>query len=333
MSRYGLFVTLLFSSLLGQSCFAEPVPKADGGRLVRLGEERFDFPQTELGPRIFRPYFDEDGRLRFSDAPVHGRATGACDTEPPRLGPGGRPLYPRHTVLLSPRVDERRCLRGTRPGTDITLLGIGADGEVTWQRSLEFISGSRRLDRRLIGAGPEGLVLSDLEVWSPATGETLVPGRTHPVPGEDRSVPDHQVDGRALYHPELRRIFLFDAEASLLDRRGGLYVFDPASSERELIAAISAGPTGTYDRVEDMALGPAGRYLVLGERLAVRGPSSVSIALFDLDTRRLVFLERHGEGSSCSNPTVVTHRGGEVGFSYRDANQRQYVLVRYRLEP
>lgn len=283
-------------------------------QVKKLGEERIADPGP--GPRVGRVSFDAAGRLRLDGAPLPPEPEGCS----------------RAVRMLAPRVDERSCPRGAGgPGVDISLLGVGSDGKTVWQRPLPFPSGARRLDRWLLGAAPGGLVLSDLEVWSPATGRTLVPARTHPVGPEARPVPDRQFLGRALYDARRRVFYVFEAEVTLVRREGGLYQVDPAAAGKELLLPVSTTLLGGHDRVEEMALSADGRFLLLAQKLAVRGPGSVSLAVFDLERREVVFLERQGEGRSCGTPQVVAGGGGEVGFAYQDLGSRQYLLSRYRL--
>ena len=108
-------------------------------------------------------------------------------------------------------------------------------------------------------------------------------------------------------------------------------MIDPESGARELLRAVSARMTGTYERVEMMALGTAGRLLFLARRSTVRDASPVSLAVFDLESKSYVFQQRHGAGHACSDPRVVVGSGGRVAFSFRDASDRQHVLVHYRL--
>lgn len=296
-----------------------------------VGEERFAFADPAAAPRVDLPYFDSSGRLRWNDSPIHQQATGACDTVAPQRLAAGQALYPRQTRMLGPRVDERRCPRPGGAGTEAVLMGLDPGGQVSWQRPLVFRSGKRQIDQWLIGATPDGLVLSSLEVWSPLTGETVVPAPTHPVEPEGRPVPDHELTGTAIYHPGRREILAFTADVTLTRRRGGLYRIDQASGERELLHPVTATLAGSYERVEAMALDPAGRLLLLARRSSVRGASSVSFAVFDLDSRRYLFQERHGTGHTCSEPRTLVGPNGQVVFSYRDANDRQFVVVRYRL--
>lgn len=297
--------------------------------LKKLGEERFAFGEGAAA-RVDRLDFDAKGRPRWDQRALNAAAIPACDAGTS----GGREdrLEPntRRVVMLSPRVDERRCPRAGG-GSEAWLFGFDAAGAVTWQRPLAFHSGERKIEQWLLGAAPEGLVLSSLEVWSPGSGETIVPARTHPVGPEQRPVPDHQATGAAIYHPSRGEVLFFSAEVSLLRRDGGLYRFDLKSGAQELLRPVSAGLLGTHENVEAMALAPGGNLLLLARRSTVRDASPVSVAAFDLDRRRYVFEERHGEGHACSEPRVVVGPGGKVAFSYRNENQRQHVVVSYEL--
>jgi hypothetical protein len=296
----------------------------------RVAEQRHPFGESGA-PRLDLVSFDEGGAPRWIETAVHQVATGACDTKPPQRSANGSPLYPRRTRMLDPRVDERRCPIAGGAGTDASLLGLDGSGTLTWQRALTFVSGERKLDQWLLGATPEGLVLSSLEVWSPASGATLVPARTHPVGPEKRPVPDHQLTGAAIYHAARGEILFFTAEVSLLRRAGGLYRFDPKTGAQELLRPVAAGSMGTHEDVEAMALAPGGRLLLLARRSTVRDASPVSFAVFDLELKRYVFEQRHGTGHACSEPRVTVGPKGKVAFSYRDETDRQHVVVVYEL--
>lgn len=322
MSRWISCLVLLFLSQCSVGAAGPPVRRAS--------EQRHPFSESDA-PRLDLVSFDDGGEPRWIDSAVHQLATGACDTKPPQRSANGSLLYPRRTRMLDPRVDERRCPRAGGAGTDTSLLGFDGSGTLTWQRALTFVSGERELDQWLLGATPEGLVLSSLEVWSPASGATLVPARTHPVGPESRPVPDHQLTGAAIYHPARGEILFFTAEVSLLRREGGLYRFDPRTGAQELLHPVAAGLLGTHENVEAMALAPGGRLLLLARRSTVRDASPVSFAVFDLELKRYVFEQRHGTGHACSEPRVTVGPKGKVAFSYRDENDRQHVVVSYKL--
>ena len=327
VSTLALALPVMLSS---QMCWAQPAV-----RVMRLEETRIAFPEEHDGmpePRVNRAYFDATNALRWDDRAVHQEATGDCDTPSTWLAPNGRRLFSRRTRMLGPRVDERRCPRSGRPGTDIALVGFDADGRVKWQRPLMFRSGEYAIDQTLIGTTPEGLVLSDLEVCSPSTGETIVPARTHRSGGpESRPVPDHHFVSSALYHPKRNEFLVFDAEVTLVHREGGLYRIDARTGAKELLWGVAATLIGTYDRVEEIALSRNGNFVLLAQREAVRGPSSVSVAVLDLEAGRRVFEQRHGRGHACAAPQVLAGDDGHVGFAYRDEHTREHVLVHYRL--
>ncbi len=295
--------------------------------LERLEEERFGFAEASQW-RVDRLSLDDKGRLHWDASALDVPAIPACDAGPP--GTPTRRLEPpeRRVVMLDPRVDLRTC-----PGdSEAWLFGFDATGALAWQRPLVFVSGEHRIRLWLSGATPEGLVLSSLEVWSPTTGKTLVPARTHP-PGAERMVPDHNVFGAAIYDPEGHAIFYFKADVTLVRRRGGLYRFDLATGAVDLLRPVSASWLGTYENVEGMAIDPAHRWLYLARRNTVRDATPVSLAVFDLDRNRYIFEQRFGVGHDCSEPRVVLGPDGGVAFSYRDPNDQEHVAVRFRLVP
>lgn len=185
-----------------------------------------------------------------------------------------------------------------------------------------------------MGSGPQGIVLNNLTVLSPRTGETVSPPPAHPVGTERRPVPDHDLAQAAIYLPGLpaRRAFLlFEADVTLVRREGGLFLLDPATGRKELLREVSTTLLGGYWRVEDMVPSEDGRLLFLAQKLAVRGPGGVSFAVFDLRERRLVFEERFGEDHFCRDPKVVLGPQGSVGFSYLDETTARRHLIHYRV--
>ena len=331
-------IRALGQAILVLALLAPPVAARDP-EVRELGRVEIGFadpPGQLTPPRVNRPYFDAQNRLRWDDAPIHGQATGSCDTVPSQTNANGFPIFPRMTRMLAPRVDERRC-PVTRPDgrvtTEITLIGLDAAGRVTWQRTLGFQSGAHLIDQQLVGATRDGLVLSSLEVWSPETGETLLPAPARPVGPEARPVPRFQVMGSALYLPARREFLVFEADVTLTRRQGGLYRVRPDAETRELTLPVTATISGAHDRVESMATLEDGRHAVLAQRRAFRGPSSVSVAVLNPVARRLVFRADHGKACVCADPVVVVGRDGHVGFSYRDDSARRHVLVHYRIVP
>ena len=305
-------------------------------QLLKRAAQTIAFPgsPTETAtPRVNQPFFDQAGQLRWADALVHTEATGACDTQPPQQNANGYPIYPRQTKLLAPRVDERMCSREGAP-TEIALIGFDGDGKKSWQRQTVFQSGTHRIDQRLIGASADGLVLSSLEVWSPKTGETLMPAATRAIAADSRSVPLHTYTGAAFYHPVRKTFYVFEANVTLTARQGGLYESNSSNGMKTLVHRVVTTLFGGFDRIEAMALTPDGRYLALAQRLEWRGPTDVSFAILDLTTNRLMFHERfcHRTNDTCADPHVVVGPKGAIGFSYANMNRREHQLLLYELK-
>jgi hypothetical protein len=239
----------------------------------------------------------------------------------------------RRTALHAPRVDEYACRPGVRPRGDRLLVGVAGTGAVAWRRPLVHPSGASPIDLTLAGATPDALVLSDLEVLSPATGETILAPRTRAIAGEGRTVPVWSIQGPAAYVPSSGAVLYFEADVTLLRREGGLFRVDPRSGARTLLLPVTADLLGRHDRVESIAPTGDGRFALLGRRRSTRGPSSVSFALLDLATGRLVFEEAHGEGHACFDPRVEAAPGGSFTFAYRDDTLARRVVVQYRSSP
>jgi hypothetical protein len=275
-------------------------------------------------------------------AAVRGPVTRVSETQhpvPPELAPAlpDESACPsgvawRRTALHAPRVDEYACRPGARPRAERLLVGVSGLGAVAWRRPLVYPSGASPIDLALAGATPGALVLSDLEVVSPTTGETIVPPRTRAIEGEGRAVPVESVQGPAAYLPSSGAVLYFEADVTLVRRDGGLFRVDPRSGVRTLLLPVTADLLGRYDRVESIAPTDDGRFAVLGRRRSTRGPSSVSVAVLDLASGRLVFEETHGDGHACFDAQVVVGTGGLFTFTYRDDTLARRVVVEYRLE-
>jgi hypothetical protein len=244
--------------------------------------------------------------------------------------PDGSRVTVRETVLDAPRVDHVRCASPPDGARTIGwLVGLHPDGTETWRRRLVFESGPHAIDEHVLGASGTGIVLSNLTVVSPATGETVMPPATHTAGAEARPVPDHALTGAALYLPARRAFLWYWADVTLLRREGGLHAID-GSGGRELLLPVSATITGAHWTVEAMALAPSGTQVLLAERFEARGPGEVRLRLFDLDRREIVLEESFGEGHVCSEPRVAIGADGVVRFSYLDQTDALRVVVRYR---
>jgi hypothetical protein len=190
-------------------------------------------------------------------------------------------------------------------------------------------SGNAEFDLWLISATPDALILSNLEVWSPATGETLVQARMHSA--GPRQAPDHQYSTSALFLPETREMLVFKADVTLFRREGGVYRIGLDTGRKELWLPVSATLLGTYTRVETMALSLDGRFAIFGLSQEARPSTWVGVAVYDLATRDRLFFERLGSGHLCSAPQVLTGADGHFALAYRDENTRHHVLKHYRL--
>jgi len=302
---------------------------------LRLSEQRLPFPDPPEAlpePRVDQAYFDADNRPRWYGERLDARAVKGCAAPTPADTAGSRAW--RRARLARPRVDEQLCPDLRHPGRSRkALVGLDAQGRVAWERPLSFRSGPADIEQWLVGATSEALVLSNLEVWSPATGETLVPARTHASGPDGRPVPDHHFSTSALYLPSRREFLVFEADVTLLRREGGLYRIGANDGRKELWLPITTTLIGTYDRVESMALSSDGRFALLGLRQEVRGPASVAVAVLDLTSGQRVFEERFGSGRTCSDTHVVAGRDGHFAFSYSDASARELVLMHFQVRP
>lgn len=193
-----------------------------------------------------------------------------------------------------------------------------------------FQSGDVEIEQWLIGATPEALILSNLEVWSPWTGETVLPARTHAVGG--RVIPDFNFSTCGVYLSARREALVFEADVTLLRRQGGVYRIRLDTGHKELWLPVSTTLLGSYDRVESMA-SLDDRFAVFGLRQEVRGPTPVGVAVHDLATRERVFNERLCAGYTCADPQVVAGHDGHFALAYRDQKAQEHVLIHYRVMP
>jgi hypothetical protein len=284
--------------------------------VVEVSRQRINSPyytHGEPGPRVNLPYFTAEEILLWDGAPVHISATGDCDTRPlPRKN--NLPVYPRTAWLASPRVDSRACWVGN--SSHESLIGLDKTGHVRWARSLPCIN---TLPTTLIGANRDGLVLSNLEVWSSSTGEIILPPS-----------PTSRSSNSGLYRPHHRDIILFDTESTLYSSQGGLWRFDPASRHTELLQQAERRWGFGKVLVEDIAQDPGENYLYLAKRLEMRGPGWVAFEVFDPIRRITLFKQKHGRGKLCSNVRVTAGPNGHVAFSFHDGES--FILIHYRID-
>lgn len=300
-------------------------------RVTKISEKQVPVPAT-IQPRVNYGYFDAENNLEWNDDPVL-QTSQRIQADGLHREDNEQATCQRTTFMLNPRVDQDLCTTRLNSGSaqlDTSLIGLDETSRITWKRSLGFESGSTTTRRALIAANPRGLVLSDLEVWSPDTGETIFPAPTYQVT-EDKQHGKYSRLGSALYDQDTSVFFLFDAEVSLLRREGGLYRLDPRTDEKTLLHQVATTPLGGYVEIEEMALTEETDYLLLARRLSIRGPGWVSFSVFDLKRRRMVFDERHGEGHMCVQPRMRLGKEGNMAFWYRDETLQKHVLVHYLL--
>lgn len=258
------------------------------------------------------------------------RAAVEASRPSPEACPGGGAPSKHVVHLRAPRVEEVVCASsaGAKPGA--ALLGFDSAGKIAWRRPLGLRSGEFTFEEIVVGAAREGIVLNNLTVLAPATGKVLFPPPTHPVGGEARAVPDHDLAQSTIYLPDRRAFVTFDAEVTLLERSGGVFLLDPATGKRDLLLPVSTTLLGGHWRVEAMALDAGRRHLLLGHRFAFRGPGGVSLVVFDLAERRVVYEERFIE-DHYGGELAFAVDGGKVGFSFVDLTEGKRVLVDYRI--
>jgi len=310
----GLALALVLAALPGRG----ETPRS----VVKIREHRLEIAQGEA-IRIDRPYFDAAGRLGWSGSPASRPGEELCA--------GGIAPSKRLTHLYSPRVDEIACAAAAGSKIQAMLMGLDAAGKTVWRRALGFRSGEFTFDEIVVGAAREGIVLNNLTVLAPGTGKVLFSPPTHPVGQEVRPVPDHEVAEATIYLPDRRVFATFDAEVTLLERSGGVYLLDPETGKRDLVLPVSTTLLGGHWRVEVMALDASRRYLLLGHRFAFRGPGGVSFVVFDLAKHRVAYEERFIENHYGSGLAFAVDGRGNVGFTFHDQTAGHRLLVHYRV--
>jgi hypothetical protein len=297
-----------------------PPPHAGAAVVSKLGERESAAEASPSGPGVDRPYFDARGVLAWDGSLAVGPAGGqACDE--------GTHETQRTPWLRTPRIDVVRCSTGP------PLVVAYGGAKVLWRRPLGFRSGAYTIDQRVIGAGPDGVVLSDLTVLAPRTGEVVLPPRTHPVGSEARPVPDETLEAPALYLQDRHAFLHFSADVTLVRRQGGLYRIDARTGAATLLQPVAATAIGTAWRIEEMSRSTDGRYALLASRHDRRGGGGVAFAVLDLDTGKEIYRERFRDDHFCVDPRLAVGAGGKVGLAFRDQTAGQVVLVTFQLAP
>lgn len=312
--------TILFTLLLVLPFLVDVLRGAATPVVMKVREQKLAV--TLSSARSGQPAFDVAGRLRWEDSPASHPDNGVC--------PAGATVEKRAIHLAVPRVEEVRCVRpGARP--EAALVGFDAAGRSVWRRTLGFRSGTYTFDELVVGASREGIVLNNLTVLAPATGAVVLPPTTHPVEAKGRPVPDHDFTQAAIYLPHRRAVLVFEADVTLLRRSGGIFLLDPKTGSSELLIPVKTTPLGGYWKTEAMALDLSGRYLLLAQRLAIRGPGGAAFAVLDLPKRQIVFEETFADDHSSRDLGLAIGDRGDVAFAFLDETSSQRVLVHYRL--
>lgn len=230
----------------------------------------------------------------------------------------------RKLLLVKPRVEEIQCVVG---GNEyLLLLGFDELGKERWRRKLEFLSGQHRIKEVVIGSDASALILSDLEVLAPEDGKVLFSAPVHLVEG-NRSTPNYQFNRRAVFVASEQKFIIFDADVTLVRRRGGLFRLDPKKGVKELVLPALTTPLGGLWGVQDMALDMGGRHLFLALRRDGRAGGGTALVLFDLAEKRILYRDNFSNGDS---PRLTLGLGGLVFFTYIDRKSQEIVAVHYR---
>lgn len=328
--RAGLVVLLLHACGLVGLAAAE-----EGPQVAMIEEQRLSLGGWLGGEHVFRVYFDAERRLRWDNSPIHRVATGECDTQPTRPTRFGH--LPRSVLLARPRVDERAC-PGDRDEVH-TVLGLDDDGKVRWQRRLANhagpATGSQSYTRDIIGADEDGLVANTLEVWSPTTGESLVPAVFARKHSGGWMIPRYSFVYGAWFRPRLRDFIVLTANDPDHELgKPGVHRLDPVSGQHELlIPERGCGTLRLFARlyVEDLRSDPSGRYLAMRRECRGRGYYPWSdFVVFDTQSRQFVYRQRFEAANIIS---LAGAGDGDFGLAVHEARTSTLRLLRYRLQP
>jgi len=303
---------LIFLFLIGISGCTESEPAITVEKLEVI---EIEFP-PEPGKnypfsRVNRPYFDERNQLQWNNEKKNPRICGVASQSECH----------HEVVLLEPRVDYCSCPSNSC-GTEV-LIGLDDQEEMVWQRELMCY------DEDVIGATPQAIVLSTLEVIDPKTGMVLEPLITEL---NNKRAKYHFFMGTTAFRKKAKDFVLFDAEYSLFSTKGGLYLFEPEHEIKELIRKGERRFL-RHLNVRNIALSEDEKFAFLGQMWETRGPFHVEFAIFDLEKKRTVFKERLENKFSCGDPIIVVGKNGHVAMSYRNDSKNKHVIVHYLISP
>jgi len=309
---FGWAVVLL---LMGMHLYAGTIRSTP--YLIAQGSYRFpltDWKQRTLN--VNRPWFDASGKLQWDgDAADSNR----CQASLQALTPFYTDVKCRvKTHFSHPRLDECRCeYRRDDNQTGVWQSFIGGENNETWER--HRCDKNKKSCAYLSDITTSGIIFADHEVWSIENGQTLFPAQNAL----------RQQHFSSLYLPSSGRFVEFDGESGLMTSRGGLWMFDPRSNQRELIDPLDGGLTGFW-KVEKMSELSASGVLVLVERRATRGLGHLRLKLFDALERRTLGIYKLSARGLYSDIHIQQTPDGQIAVSFFDAEA--YVVVHYRIK-
>jgi hypothetical protein len=325
MIKIGLFLTLMLfvitgvkaTSLLDKLSLGK---KADSHLdIIKISEKRLPLykPNSKnWGNEISRAYFDEQGKLHWNDSPIN-TIKSPC--------PPGSSEHGHQTLLLNPRVDVFGChyvIDHAPNEIHNYLVGVAPTGEATWQRELVFPSGQYKIVLYAKGATQQGIVLGNLTVLDPATGDIIKQPLLQDI--KERPIPLLSVTRATAFLPDRNGFLTYTSDVTLIKKEGGIYFIDGETGAKDLWLPVQTTFRAPWNVVE-MVPAPEGRYVYLAQQIDLRGSYKISIAIFDTETRKIIYEERI-DGAF---PQVIAGKDGNFGFCYINGATR--VVIHYRV--
>jgi hypothetical protein len=325
MIKVGLFLTLMLFVITGVKAMSlldklSLDKKHDSHlKIIKISEKRLPLykPNSKnWGNEISRAYFDDQGKLHWNASPIN-TIKSPC--------PPGSSEHGHQTLLLNPRVDAFGChyvIDHAHNEIHNFLVGIAPTSEPTWQRELVFPSGQYKIVLYAKGASQQGIVLDNLTVLDPATGDIIKQPLLQNI--KERPIALHSAPGATAYLPDRNGFLTYSSDVTLIKKEGGIYFIDGETGAKELWLPVKTTHRAPWN-VMEMVPAPEGRYVYLAHDHGFRGPGKVSIAVFDTETRKIIYEERY-DGAF---PQVIAGQDGNFGFSYITNLTR--VVIHYRI--
>jgi hypothetical protein len=207
-------------------------------------------------------------------------------------------------ILPKPRVHLINCPRpqGAR------LERLNSLGQPQW--SYEIRGEKKVRQEEVFGGSRDAIVLGRLKVIDSETGKIILK-----PPAKSSFKPRLTVTSSILYIPSGKAFYYYNAEVSLLSKKGGLFRIRPPYQTEEKLLSLKWGLLG-HVSVKAMALSRDKRYLFLGKRWDTRGAGWVEFAVFDLAEAKEIFSDRPEESCVCHNLKITVGGKVKVAFSY-----------------